>query len=277
MTSEDRKQQERRLADEQCVDALLAESGLMDDAGLRVMLLQLRRLRGAEVPVPSAELAALMDQPAEPGVIRLADWSRKHRKNQRVVFTTLALAASLGIAGGAAAGNDTLRRQAEGTISTIVEAFSPSGAAPPAADPPSQAPSPAPAVAPDRAEAPAAVTVPGPAADVGPASSSGTPAGSRLEGPEPAEKVQENAGDGGLRAALPGPEAQEHQAKALPTGSPDSPAARPYPAGPNTAYPGPGAEPPSGGRPPAAESERTGVGTMDGTAGTGPAPDRTQR
>ncbi|HEU4668883.1 MAG TPA: hypothetical protein VFS79_14610, partial [Arthrobacter sp.] len=145
MTSEGRKQQERRLADERCVDALLAESGLMDDAGLRGMLLQVRKLRAAEVPVPSAELAALMGQSSETGVIRLAGWSGKHRKNQRVVFTTLALAASLGIAGGAAAGNDSLRRQAEGTINNVVEAFFPPGAAPPAADP-SEAPSPAPAV-----------------------------------------------------------------------------------------------------------------------------------
>lgn len=275
MTSEDRKQQERRLADEQCVDALLAESGLTDDAGLRGMLLQLRMLRGAEVPVPSAELAALMGQPAEAGVVRLEDWSRKHRKNQRVVFTTLAVAVSLGIAGGAAAGNDTLRRQAEGTISNIVEAFSPSRAAPPAADVPAEAPSPAPAVAEDPAGAASAVTVPAPAPAVGPAPGFGAPADARMEGPESVEEVRKETADAAAKASVAGPEAQENQAKALPTRSPDPTAGRLYQAGTNTAIPGPAVAPQPGGHPPAAIEETSGGGGTEGTPETGR--DRAQR
>jgi hypothetical protein len=276
MTSEDTKQQERLLADEQCVDALLAESGLVDDAGLRGMLLQLRRLRGMEVPVPSAELAALMGQPAETGVSRLADRSRKQRKNQRVAFTTLAVAASLGIAGGAAAGNDSLRRQAEGTISNIVEAFSPSGAAPPAADLPPEAPGRPPAVAYDSAGAPQEVTVPAPAPDVAPAPGSATPADSRLEEPESAKNVRKETADAAAKASLAGPEAQENQAKALPDRSPDPTAARPYPAGSNTA-PGPFVAQQPDSHPPAAKAETNGGGGTEGAPETGRDRDRARR
>ena len=125
MTSEDRRQQERRLDDERCVDTLFAEGGFPDDPELRAMLLQLRELRVTEVPEPSPEVAALIGLPAEADVVRLDDWSRRHPRKKRIVFTTLAVAASLGVAGGAAAGNEALRSQAEGTISNIVRSFSP--------------------------------------------------------------------------------------------------------------------------------------------------------
>lgn len=185
IASQHRARHGRRLDDERCVDALLAESGFADDAGLRHVLLQLRELRAAEVPPPSPEVAALLGDAwnsdvgspgASPGgqrqagVVRLEDWSRKAAK-RRAAFTTLAVAASLGIAGGAAAGNDTLRRGAEGTINTIVRSFSPPASTTPTPALPSGAPSPAPAVVPSPAvtappvetfpAAPAPVQVPG--------------------------------------------------------------------------------------------------------------------
>jgi hypothetical protein len=170
MTSDDRRPQERRLDDERCVDALLAEGGFPDDAELRAMLLQLRELRVTEVPEPSPEVAALMDRPDGADVASLKDWTHKHPRKKRVVFTTLAVAASLGVAGGAAAGNETLRSQAEGTISGIIRSFSPPVPAPPEptttapASPPPSAPKPAPAVVPSPAGTPATVpAVPVPA------------------------------------------------------------------------------------------------------------------
>lgn len=169
MTSEDRRLQERWLDDERCVDALLAEGGFPDDTELRAVLLQLRELRVTEVPEPSPEVAALLDRPDGADVVSLDDWSRRHPKKKRVVFTTLAVAASLGVAGGAAAGNETLRSQAEGTISGIVRSFSPPVPASPEptttapASPPPSAPKPAPAVVPSPAGTPAAVpAVPAP-------------------------------------------------------------------------------------------------------------------
>lgn len=66
MTSEDRRQHERRLDDERCVDTLFTEGGFPDDPELRAMLLQLRELRVTEVPEPSPEVAALIGLPAEP-------------------------------------------------------------------------------------------------------------------------------------------------------------------------------------------------------------------
>jgi hypothetical protein len=140
MGSEDREQQERRLDDERCVDALLAEGGFPYDAELRDVLLQLRSLRVAAVPEPSAELAALLGEPLPADVVRLDEWSRKRPRKKRIVFTTLAVAASLGVAGGAAAANDTLRRQAEGTISSIVNSFSPQAPVAPTPVPPPAAP-----------------------------------------------------------------------------------------------------------------------------------------
>lgn len=166
MGSEDRRQQERRLDDERCVDALLAEAGFPDDTELREVLLQLRSQRVADVPQPSAEIAVLMRQPAAADVVRLEDWSRRHPRKKRVVFTTFAVAASLGIAGGAAAGNDTLRRQAEGTISGIVKSFSPPPPEMPAPAPPSNIPTPPPADVPSPAGTLPAATVPADAAPV---------------------------------------------------------------------------------------------------------------
>jgi hypothetical protein len=128
------------------------------------VLLQLRRLRGVEVPQPSAELAALMGQPTAADVVRLEDWARKHPRKNRVVFTTLAVAASLGIAGGAAAGNDTLRRQAEGTISSIVNSFSPPPPETPMPAPPSNVPDAPPAGVPSPAGTPPSTVPAGPAA-----------------------------------------------------------------------------------------------------------------
>jgi hypothetical protein len=148
MTTEDRRQSERRRADERCVDALLAESGCADDAELRAVLLELRTLRVTEVPEPSAEVAALMGEPADAEVVSLADRPRRHRRKKRAVFTSLAVAASLGIAGGAAAGNDGLRSQAEETIRAIFSSFTNPTPTTPAPAPPAKAPEPAPAVVP---------------------------------------------------------------------------------------------------------------------------------
>ncbi|MGX9902057.1 hypothetical protein ACW0JT_23565 [Arthrobacter sp. SA17] len=160
MSSDSREQQERRLDDERRVDALLAEGGFPDDAELRDVLLQLRSLRVDEVPPPSAELAALLGQPGAADVVHLDEWSRKHPRKKRVVFTTLAVAASLGAAGGAAAGNDTLRRQAEGTISSIVNSLSPDSGVAPSPASPSMGPAAPPAVVPAPAGTLPAATVP---------------------------------------------------------------------------------------------------------------------
>jgi hypothetical protein len=148
MTNADRSQEERRLADERCVDAVLAEAGCADDAELRAVLLELRSLRVADVPEPSAEVAVLLGQPGTADVVSLEDWPRRHRRKKRAVFTSLAVAASLGIAGGAAAGNDGLRSQAEGTIRAIFSSFTNPTPATPAPASPAKAPEPAPAVVP---------------------------------------------------------------------------------------------------------------------------------
>lgn len=134
MTSGDTPQQQPTLDDERAVEALLAEAGFSDDPGLRQVLLQLRALRVAEAPEPSGELAALL---AGAGTVARLERVMPRRK-KRVVFTTIAVAASFGIAGGAAAGNGDFRREAAGSISTVIEWLSPH---PPAA--------PAPAVPPD--------------------------------------------------------------------------------------------------------------------------------
>lgn len=150
MTNAERRKEERRLEDERCVDGLLAETGFPDDVELRTLLLEMRNLRVVEVPQPSAELTALMGQPGPANVTRLEDWSRKHPRKKRVVFTTLAVAASLGVAGGAAAGNDTLRSQAQETISSVISSFLHPAPAPdlpsPATSSRAQPPEPAPAV-----------------------------------------------------------------------------------------------------------------------------------
>ncbi|MFP3459820.1 hypothetical protein R5O87_03090 [Arthrobacter globiformis] len=165
MTNGDRKREARRFADERCVDGLLAESGITDDAELRAMLLEMRSLRVTEVPEPSPEVAALMGQSAPADVISLADWPRRNRRKKRAVFTSLAVAASLGIAGGAAAGNDGLRSQAEGTIRAIFSSFTnPLEPTPttPAPASPAKSPEPAPAVVPSPAGTAAAPAAPAP-------------------------------------------------------------------------------------------------------------------
>lgn len=161
---------DRRREDQLYVDALLAEAGFgagsADDDGLRDALLRLRSFRTTDVPVPCAELVALMEGSgtALAEVIPLAGRDRKHPRRKRAVLTSLAVAASLGIAGGAAAGNETVRRHAAGTIDTIVRSFSPP------ALPPVQQPVPAPAdpafPTPDGPAQPA--EAPGPASGVVP-------------------------------------------------------------------------------------------------------------
>ncbi|MFJ6077188.1 hypothetical protein ACIQC0_02640 [Pseudarthrobacter sp. NPDC092419] len=137
MTSEQHGRN-RRLEDQLYVDALLAEAGFVaDDDELRDALLRLRSFRTTEVPVPCAELAALIQGSGAGGagpagtdgplaeVVPLPGRARKQPRRKRAVLTSLAVAASLGIAGGAAAGNETVRRQAAGTIDTIVRSFAP--------------------------------------------------------------------------------------------------------------------------------------------------------
>ena len=191
MTNADKWQEERRLDDERCVDGLLAEAGMPDDAELRAVLQDLRNLRATEVPEPSAELAALLGQPATADVIRLEDWPRKRPGKKRVIFTTLAVAASLGVAGGAAAGNDALRSKAEGTISSIVGSFFPPPPVKPAPSSPSPAPTPAQAPAP----APA-VVLPSPAGTApAPGPTAERSAGEGRKGvPEPVRERQAESG-----------------------------------------------------------------------------------
>lgn len=128
--------QDRRLEDRLYVDALLAEAGCVtgsaDDDVLRDALLRLRSFRTTEVPVPCAEVVALMEGSATPlaEVVPLAGRDRKQTRGKRAVLTSLAVAASLGIAGGAAAGNETVRRHAAETIDTIVRSFAPPAVAP---------------------------------------------------------------------------------------------------------------------------------------------------
>ncbi|MGX1162195.1 hypothetical protein FBY31_3749 [Arthrobacter sp. SLBN-100] len=243
MTANHRAQDERRFDDERSVDALLAEGGFPGDTELRNLLLEFRAFRSAEVPQPSPELAALMGfPPAEApspveGLVRLEDWNRKHPKTKRVAFTTLAVAVSLGIAGGAAAGNDALRRQAEGTISNIVRSFSPPARPTPAPPAQSEAPTPLPAVVPPLSEAPPAAGLPTsqPPAPVqvhGP----GLSAGERTETAEAPDAGPQEfpgsgrrppstiSGTGGNPAEAPaGPAVVPSKAGQPPAGKPDSP------------------------------------------------------
>ena len=148
MNSEDGKMHERRIDDERCVDGFLTEAGFPDDAELRTVLLQLRSFRTTEVPPPSIQMAALMAQSGTADSLNLGDSSRKHAKKRHVLLTSLAVAASLGVAGAAAAGNDTLRRQAEGTIGNLVRSFSPPEPASSSPAAPPETPGPGPAVVP---------------------------------------------------------------------------------------------------------------------------------
>jgi hypothetical protein len=269
IASKDTTQQERRLDDERYVDELLAESGMAADAGLRQMLLQLREFRVTEVPPPSAEVAALMGwQVASDGsptsvnpsaVVSLEDWSRNSRK-KRVAFTTLAVAASLGIAGGAAAGNDSLRRGAEGTISTIVRSFSPPAPSSPAPAVPSEEPGRTPAVVNSPAvTVPPVVTVPAvpapaPAPDSAPAPAKEPPAG-KGQDPAGAPRVPgwASPADGGT--GTPAEISQNGKQPAIP------PASRPA------------AVPPWAGQPPAGPTEagKAGKAAVNGQGAPNPA------
>ena len=144
MTAEDKARQKHRLDDERSVEVLLAEAGFPDDPGLRTALLQLRALRVSEVPAPSAELAALLGGSETADVTCLEPG--KPRKKKHVVITTLAVAASFGIAGGAAAGNENVRREAGGSVSAVMDWFSPPTPATPAPTLPAKPPVPGPAV-----------------------------------------------------------------------------------------------------------------------------------
>ena len=249
MTSDDRRQQERRPADEQCVDALLAEGGFPDDAELRAVLLQLRALRVTDVPEPSGELAALLGRPAGADVVRLEDWSRKHPRKKRAVFTTLAVAASLGVAGGAAAGNETLRSQAEGTITGIIRTFTPPERTTPAPAPPSEAPQPSPAVVPSPAATPAGVPVPA------------APAPVRVPGSEP------RVPDSGAPGRSPQMPQQAEAPSVLP---PVVPPAGGRPAEPGASRPAevpPPGEPPAGGPDVSNDGNAKAKAGADGAAG----------
>jgi hypothetical protein len=267
MTNADKWQEERRLDDERCVDGLLAEAGLPDDAELRAVLLELRNLRAAEVPEPSAELAALLGKQATPDVIRLEDWPRKRPGRKRVIFTTLAVAASLGVAGGAAAGNDTLRSKAEGTIDSIVSSFFPPPPVKPAPSSPSPAPKPAKAPAP----APPAVVLPSPAGTA----------------PAPEPTAERSAGEGRKGAQEPPHERQAQNGKATGrdaavTGMPAQPGASPAAEVPSPTKERPAHDPPSNNRPAngisAGGRETPGIGNANGKTrndvGTGPGADQ---
>lgn len=216
MSSKNKEPQERTPSDERTVDAFLTEAGFPDDGGLREVLLQLRTSRVTDVPQPSAEVAALMGEPGAAEVVVLKDWSRKHPRKKRAVFTTLAVAASLGIAGGAAAGNETLRRQAEGTITNIVRSFTPPAPEMPAPAPPSEAPAAPAAVvpSPDRTlpaapAAPAGAGVPG-AKSPGAGPSLGEPRQNSQQPDRPAQVPQEAGApaavpSAGAKPAEPGP------------------------------------------------------------------------
>ena len=211
MTSE-HNARDRRLEDQLYVDALLAEAGFLpgsaDDDGLRDALLRLRSFRTTEVPVPCAELVALMGatdvgdsdrgdvgpveaDPMLAEVIPLAGRPRRHPRKKRAVLTSLAVAASLGIAGGAAAGNETVRRHAAGTIDTIVRSFAPPAFAP--AQPPVPADTDPAVPAVDHPAEPA--DAPGPASGVVP--SDAAPSGA-------AQPVERSAPDGATVANRPG-------------------------------------------------------------------------
>jgi hypothetical protein len=249
MTTPDRRQEERRLADERCVDAVLAEAGWADDAELRAVLLEMRSLRVTDIPEPSAEVAALMGEPRTADVISLADWPRKHRRKKRAVFTSLAVAASLGIAGGAAAGNDGLRSQAEGTIRAIFSSFTNPTPTTPAPAPPAKAPEPIPAV-------------PSPAV---PADGTAPPA------PAPVTVPTAGPSSGERQASSPGPERGRQPQK---VGAPSAaPGTGRKPAEPGvsgaTGYPSQGNNPPAGGTPGNGNDNGNGRGSEQGGFGRG--------
>lgn len=249
MTSTNRGLFERRLDDEQAVDQLLAEAGFPEDAGLREVLMQLKALRDPDVPEPSAELLALMGGPETADIIPLPNRNSQHarrtRQKRRVALTSLAVAASLGVAGGAAAGNETIRRGAEETISTIMRSFAPPVPAAPATPSPAT-PAPAAPTQEPGAGAPSpgagVVLVPGgetpPAAPAPPAAVQGFPGQGQLPADGQPEAAQ-HPGAGAPEVPGPGPGA------ASPMGTPasqDGKAPNPHP----TAVPGQNGQPATG-------------------------------
>lgn len=260
MTTEDKARQKRRLSDEQSVEALLAEAGVQNDPGLRKALLQLRALRVSEVPAPSAELAALLGESRTADVVCLEPG--KPRKKKHVVFTTLAVAASFSIAGGAAAGNENVRREAGESISAVIDWFSPPAPATPAPTLSTGAPTPGPAAvsapasevptaAPPREPSPVLPSEPpkstdriaaeplethGPAADA-PEVPSGGMTGMPADAGHEAEPGAKAAGQRGGVAppeaggpAIPGSDATEPKASGKGVADrPDSPATPPMP------------------------------------------------
>jgi hypothetical protein len=226
MTGEHDAQLERRLNDQRAVQELLEEAGLANDPVLRQVLLQVRELRVSDIPAPSPRLRALLAAPElsaagcqEPG---------KPRHKRRVVLTALAVAASLGVAGGAAAGNGDLRRGAEGSISTVAGWFAaPAPAAPlPTPAPEPEATSPAPAVVRVFPQAPTSSTPPVPVPGEGPA------AGASQAGPWEVEGASNPT-----VTTQPGPGAQD---TTPPPGVAKGPA-----DGPASTAPGPPAQPPA--------------------------------
>jgi len=181
MTSTNRGIFEPRPDDEQAVDQLLAEAGFPEDAGLRQLLMQLKALRDPDVPEPSAAILALMGTSETADIMPLADRNdaRKARKKRQTLLTSLAVAASLGVAGGAAAGNETIRSAAEGTISTIIRSFAPPlPATPSPADPATTAPAPG-----AGAPSPGTAVVPAPGGGEPPAAPAPPTAGQRAADP----------------------------------------------------------------------------------------------
>ena len=208
MTGDNESRQQHRLDDERAVDALLAEAGCGNDAGLRSLLLQLRSLRTDEVPAPSEEVAALLAAPS--GTVARLDPGRARRK-RRFAFTALGVAASLGVAGGAAAGNEDLRRGAEGAVKGIIRAFSPPAPsrAPAAPAPGPGASSPAPAVVPVSPETlPAGVPAVLPAADPSmpdAAETMGPPDHTPMGNPDPGREAPGSLPDSQRDQASPDP------------------------------------------------------------------------
>lgn len=217
------------------------------------MLLQLRGFRTSRVPTPSSALAELLQgsdtagQPwFEPG---------KSRKKKRVVFTTLAVAASFGVAGGAAAGGGDIRPGVEGSICTVVEWFLPAAPAVPAPAVPARAPTPATAVVSDPAAGGPGAT---PARDPLPAFQPGTATEAQL----PAAGLQENQ--------EPAPHVPEVRAKTEEPVDTDGQASK-------TAVPGSGATPAHTGpavtpRPDGTEGVPGGTGNRDRQDLPGPPP-----
>lgn len=248
MTGKEHPKQERRLDDERAVQELLEEAGLTDDPYLRDVLLQVRELKVSDVPAPSPRLMALLAASETTGVVRLE--TGKLRKKKRVVLTTLAVAASFGIAGGAAAGDGDLRRGAEGSISTVLGWFTPpSPAAPlPVPGPEPEATSPPPAVVRVFPQAPTPSTppvyVPGQAPETYP-SQAGP---GEVEGP--ADPAATGQPDPGAQEAVPLPGVAKGPAK-----------------GPASDAPGPPAQPPAAGEPGAARPDPPGRAASGGPAG----------